>query len=83
MNFDRSHDVACLPNHFRGHACVFDLLLASLLSRPLDEGKKVKEKFDAIFNATMYIKALEAIKVKRSKMKTRKFLEHFQKVYFC
>lgn len=38
---------------------------------PLDEGKKVKEKFDAIFNATMYIKALEAIKMKRAKMKTQ------------
>lgn len=28
---------------------------------PLDEGKKVKEKFDAIFNTTMYIKCLDQL----------------------
>ncbi|KAG0716589.1 DNA repair protein RAD50 [Chionoecetes opilio] len=36
--------------------------------RPLDEGKKVKEKFDAIFSATMYIKTLDGIKKKRKEM---------------
>ncbi|KAK8394416.1 hypothetical protein O3P69_006540 [Scylla paramamosain] len=35
---------------------------------PLDEGKKVKEKFDAIFSATLYIKTLEAIKKHRKDM---------------
>ncbi|MPC46738.1 DNA repair protein RAD50 [Portunus trituberculatus] len=35
---------------------------------PLDEGKKVKEKFDAIFSATQYIKALDAIKKHRKDM---------------
>jgi len=38
---------------------------------PLDEGKKVKEKFDAIFSATKYIKCLETI----SKLRKEKRLE--------
>ncbi|XP_042867629.1 DNA repair protein RAD50-like [Penaeus japonicus] len=38
---------------------------------PLDEGKKVKEKFDAIFNATKYIKCLETIRKLRAEMKTK------------
>jgi len=28
---------------------------------PLDEASKVKQKFDAIFNTTMYIKALKSL----------------------
>jgi DNA repair protein RAD50 len=28
---------------------------------PLDEAKKVKEKFDSIFNTTMYIKCLDQL----------------------
>ena len=36
--------------------------------RPLDEGKKVKEKFDAIFSATKYIKCLDAITKQRKAM---------------
>lgn len=31
---------------------------------PLDEGKKVKEKFDAIFNTTAYIKCLDVLEKK-------------------
>lgn len=42
--------------------------------RPLDEGKKVKEKFDAIFSATMYIKTLDTIKKKRKEMMVGKCL---------
>lgn len=38
-------------------------------SWPLDEGKKVKDKFDAIFNATRYIKCLDNIKKLRKSMK--------------
>lgn len=38
---------------------------------PLDEGKKVKEKFDAIFNATKYIKCLDTIRKLRAEMKTK------------
>ncbi|KAG7166953.1 DNA repair protein RAD50-like 1 [Homarus americanus] len=36
---------------------------------PLDEGKKVKDKFDEIFNATKYIKCLETIRKLRADMK--------------
>ncbi|CAL4082296.1 unnamed protein product, partial [Meganyctiphanes norvegica] len=36
---------------------------------PLDEGKKVKEKFDAIFSATKYIKCLETISKLRKEKK--------------
>ncbi|KAA0202596.1 hypothetical protein HAZT_HAZT001653 [Hyalella azteca] len=36
---------------------------------PLDEGKKVKEKFDAIFNATRYIKGLETMRKLRAEKK--------------
>lgn len=43
-----------------------------ILHRPLDEGKKVKEKFDAIFNATKYIKCLDTIRKLRAEMKTSK-----------
>ena len=35
--------------------------------RPLDEPKKLKEKFDAIFSATKYIKCLDAIRNTRKK----------------
>lgn len=38
---------------------------------PLDEGKKVKEKFDAIFNATKYTKCLETIRKLRLEMKAK------------
>lgn len=33
--------------------------------RPLDEGKKVKERFDDIFDATKYNKYLEQIRLKK------------------
>ncbi|KAK7078560.1 hypothetical protein SK128_026094 [Halocaridina rubra] len=36
---------------------------------PLDEGKKVKEKFDAIFSATKYIKCLDVLRKKRKALK--------------
>ncbi|KAF2355147.1 P-loop containing nucleoside triphosphate hydrolase [Trinorchestia longiramus] len=36
---------------------------------PLDESKKVKDKFDAIFNATRYIKCLEAMRKLRMEKK--------------
>merc|ERR1711915_1083154 len=36
---------------------------------PLDEGKRVKEKFDAIFSATKYIKCLESISKLRKEKK--------------
>ncbi|KAK4329104.1 hypothetical protein Pmani_000515 [Petrolisthes manimaculis] len=38
---------------------------------PLDEGKKVKEKFDAIFSATKYIRCLDTMKKQRAEMKTK------------
>ncbi|XP_076033751.1 DNA repair protein RAD50-like [Oratosquilla oratoria] len=38
---------------------------------PLDEGKKVKEKFDAIFSATNYIKCLETIRKLRLEKKQK------------
>lgn len=38
---------------------------------PLDEGKKVKDRFDAIFNATKYIKCLETIRKLRLEVKTK------------
>lgn len=34
----------------------------SIIFRPLSEGKQLKEKFDAIFASTRYVKALESIK---------------------
>jgi hypothetical protein len=33
--------------------------------RPLDEGKKVKERFDDIFDATKHNKYLEQIRLKK------------------
>lgn len=33
-----------------------------LIDRPLSEGKALKEKFDAIFASTRYVKALETIR---------------------
>ncbi|KAI5754699.1 hypothetical protein M8J77_010773 [Diaphorina citri] len=38
-------------------------------SWPLDEGKKVKEIFDEIFDATKYNKALESIKIQRDRLR--------------
>ncbi|KAK8735805.1 hypothetical protein OTU49_005323 [Cherax quadricarinatus] len=38
---------------------------------PLDEGKKVKDRFDAIFNATKYIKCLETIRKLRLEVKAK------------
>jgi len=36
--------------------------------RPLDEGKKVKERFDDIFDATKHNKYLELIRTKRKQI---------------
>merc|ERR1711874_780478 len=47
---------------------------------PLDEGKKVKEKFDAIFSATKYIKGLDTIsKVRKIKIEEIKSKEELIK----
>lgn len=37
-------------------------MINQLFYRPLDEGKKVKERFDAIFDAAKYNKCLDSIR---------------------
>jgi DNA repair protein RAD50 len=44
---------------------------------PLDEGKKVKEKFDAIFNTTMYIKCLDLLRKQDIDLGQRMFIALF------
>jgi hypothetical protein len=42
--------------------------------RPLDEGKKLKERFDLIFESTKYNKCIEALSRKKKAMKISELL---------
>lgn len=54
-----------LPHHF----LAFFPFVQEESNWPLDENKKVKDKFDAIFNATKYIKCLESMRKLRLEKK--------------
>ena len=71
---EMQHNAAFIMLHF---ICVFTVCLSTHLGalslqmvkqkmcfifRPLSEGKQLKEKFDAIFASTRYVKALDTIK---------------------
>ena len=43
-----------------------------LVSRPLDEAKKVKDKFDDIFNTTRYVKCQDDIRKEMNEQKSSK-----------
>lgn len=44
-----------------------------MTSRPLDEAKKVKDKFDDIFNTTRYVKCQDEIRKQVTEVKASKF----------
>ena len=45
-----------------------------IIFRPLSEGKQLKEKFDAIFASTRYVKALDTIKKTKKEQVGKKSL---------
>jgi hypothetical protein len=49
--------------------------------RPLDEGKKVKERFDDIFDATKHNKYLELIRNKRKQIAEGKVGQLYYKIF--
>ena len=65
----------CLPKYpFRGSQYKRAKQKMCVIFRPLSEGKQLKEKFDAIFASTRYVKALDTIKKTKKEQVGKKSL---------